>query len=185
MLFAQSCPTVCEPIDCNLGFLWWPGGKESACYTEDTGDLGSIPGWRRSPGGGHGNPFQSSCLENPMDKGAWWATVHGVTKSQTWWSSFHIDPVCLGDAHTPIWKEGSWRFAVRWPITWKSFPAFDTVLRWEKMSLLKVARWNDSTVFTAYDHLEITKIKKTREIMTLRFHGLQSFAYDWDREGGQ
>ena len=45
---------------------------------------GSIPGSGRSPGGGHDNPLQFSCLENPMDRGAWWATVHGVTKSPTW-----------------------------------------------------------------------------------------------------
>ena len=45
--------------------------------------LGSIPGLGRSPGEGNGNPFQYSCLENPMDRGAWWATVHGVTKNQT------------------------------------------------------------------------------------------------------
>ena len=45
-----------------------------------TGDLGSIPGWVSSPGGGHGNPLQCSCLENPMERGAWWATVHGVEK---------------------------------------------------------------------------------------------------------
>jgi len=44
---------------------------------------GVIPGLERSPGGGHGNPLQYSCLENPMDGGAWWATVHGVTKSCT------------------------------------------------------------------------------------------------------
>ena len=44
---------------------------------------GSIPGLRRSPGGGHGNPLQCSCLENPMDRGAWRATVQGVAKSQT------------------------------------------------------------------------------------------------------
>ena len=44
---------------------------------------GSIPGLRRSPGGGHSNPLQYSCLENPMDRGAWWATVHRVVKSQT------------------------------------------------------------------------------------------------------
>ena len=47
------------------------------------GELGSIPGWGRFPGGGHGNPLQHSCLENPMDRGAWWATVHRVAKSQT------------------------------------------------------------------------------------------------------
>ena len=48
----------------------------------NVGDLGSIPGWGRSPGEGNGNPLQYSCLENPMDGGAWWATVHGVAKSQ-------------------------------------------------------------------------------------------------------
>ena len=46
-------------------------------------DVGSIPGSERSPGGGHGNPLQYSCLENPMDRGTWWATVHRVTKSWT------------------------------------------------------------------------------------------------------
>ena len=55
-------------------------GKESAC---DAGDLGLIPGLGRSPGGGHGYPLQYSCLEKPMDRRAWLATVHGVTKSQT------------------------------------------------------------------------------------------------------
>ena len=54
--------------------------KESAC---NSGDLGSIPGSGRSPGGEHGNPLQYSCPENPMERGAWWATVHGATKSQT------------------------------------------------------------------------------------------------------
>ena len=51
-------------------------------------DLGSIPGWGRSPGEGNGNPLQYSCLENPMDRGAWWATVHSVTKSQARLSDF-------------------------------------------------------------------------------------------------
>ena len=48
----------------------------------DTGDLGSVPGLRRSSGGGDGNPLQYSCLGNPMDRGAWQATVHKVTESQ-------------------------------------------------------------------------------------------------------
>ena len=48
-----------------------------------TGDLGSIPGLERSPGGENGNPLQYSCLEKPMDRGAWQATFHGVAKSQT------------------------------------------------------------------------------------------------------
>ena len=47
----------------------------------DVRNVGSISGLGRSPGQGNGNPFQYSCLENPMDRGAWWATVHGVTKS--------------------------------------------------------------------------------------------------------
>ena len=58
-------------------------GKEFTLNVGDAGDVGSIPGLGRSPGGEHGNPFQYSCLENSMDRGAWWATVHGVTKSQT------------------------------------------------------------------------------------------------------
>ena len=49
----------------------------------DTGDAGSIPGPGRSPRGGNGNPLQYSCLENPTDRGAWWATVHGLAKGQT------------------------------------------------------------------------------------------------------
>ena len=49
----------------------------------DERDAGLIPGSGSTPGGRHGNPFQYSCLENPMDRGAWWATVHGVAKSQT------------------------------------------------------------------------------------------------------
>ena len=65
--------------------MWrcFPGGsdsKESAC---NVGDLGSIPGSGRSPGEGTGNPLQYSCLENPLDRGAWQATAHGVTKSRT------------------------------------------------------------------------------------------------------
>ena len=56
------------------------------------GDLGSIPGSRRSPGEGNGNPLQHSWLENPMDGGAWWATVHGVAKSRTWLSDFTFHP---------------------------------------------------------------------------------------------
>ena len=49
----------------------------------DVRDVGSVPGSGRSPGGGHGNPFQYSCLEKPMERGAWWATVYRVTESDT------------------------------------------------------------------------------------------------------
>ena len=57
--------------------------KNPSANAGDIRDMGSIPGLGRSPGEGHGNPLQDSCLENPMDKGAWRATVHGVTQSRT------------------------------------------------------------------------------------------------------
>ena len=64
----------------NMGF---PGGSDGKEYACSAGDLGSIPGSGRSPGEGNGNPLQCSCLENPMDRGAWRATVRGVAKSWT------------------------------------------------------------------------------------------------------
>ena len=74
-------------IDVNIDVYDLPGffsggseSKESAC---NAGDLGSIPGLGRSPGEGNGNPFQYYCLENSMDRGAWQAIVHRVTKSRT------------------------------------------------------------------------------------------------------
>ena len=57
-----------------MGFPGGSDGEESVC---NVGDLGSIPGLGRAPREGNGNPLQYSCLENPMDRGAWWATVHG------------------------------------------------------------------------------------------------------------
>ena len=73
--------TICFILPSILG--GFPGGSEvkvSACIV---GDLCLIPGSGRSPGEGNGNPLQYSCLENPMDGGALWATVHGVAKSRT------------------------------------------------------------------------------------------------------
>ena len=58
-------------------------GKEPACNAGDTGDAGLIPGLGKSPGEGNSNPFQNSCLENPMVRGAWWATAQRVPKSRT------------------------------------------------------------------------------------------------------
>ena len=57
--------------------------KNQFASAGDTRDVGLIPGLGRSPGKGNSNPLQYSCLENPMDRGAWWATDHGVTKNQT------------------------------------------------------------------------------------------------------
>ena len=61
-------------------------GKASTCNAGDTGDMGLISGLGRSRGVGNGNPLQDSCLENPMDRGAWQAAVHRASKSQTWLS---------------------------------------------------------------------------------------------------
>ena len=58
-------------------------GKESTCDMGDTGDEGLVPGLGRFSGGGNDNPLQYSCLENPMDRGTWWATAHRVTKNRT------------------------------------------------------------------------------------------------------
>ena len=69
----QSCQVSNE----SLGFTCSSVGKESACKA---GDLGLVSGMGRYPGEGNGNPLQYSCLENPLDRGAWWATVHGVTR---------------------------------------------------------------------------------------------------------
>ena len=143
MLVTQSCPTLCDPMDCNppgssvhgiiqATILEWVAisyfrgpfqPRDGNCFSciscidrqilyhcatweaqpyiymypfsprasmvaqmvkkpaGNVGDLGSIPGSGRSPGEGHGNPLQYSCLDNPTDRGAWQATVHGVTKS--------------------------------------------------------------------------------------------------------
>ena len=69
-----------------MGFPCGSDGKESV---SNAGDQGSIPGSVSSLGEGNGSPLQYSCLENPMDRGAWWATVHGVPKSQTLLSNSH------------------------------------------------------------------------------------------------
>ena len=90
-------------------------GKESAC---SAGDTGSIPGLGGSPGGGNGNPLQYSRLENPMDIGAWWATVHGVARSWTRLSTHTSINSCLVnlksvDSGSPqsFWNQG--------PVLWK------------------------------------------------------------------
>ena len=61
-------------------FLGFPGGSVVKKPPAYVGGVGSIPGSGRSPGGGNGSPLQCSCLQNPMDRGAWWAKVHGVAK---------------------------------------------------------------------------------------------------------
>ena len=78
--FSQYAHSIFNSTNVQEYFPGDSNGKVSAC---NAGDLGSIPGLGRSPGEGNGNPLQCSCLENPMDGGAWLATVHVVAKSRT------------------------------------------------------------------------------------------------------
>ena len=72
----------------NEAVYTWPGGSDGKASACNAGDPGLILGSVRSPGEGNGNPLQHSCLENPMDGGAWYTTVHGVAKSRPWLSDF-------------------------------------------------------------------------------------------------
>ena len=80
LFFISSTVTCC----------YFPGGSMVKNLPAMWEDVGWIPGSGRSPGGGHGTPLQYSCLENPMDRGAWRGTVHGVAKSQTWLNNPHL-----------------------------------------------------------------------------------------------
>ena len=86
-----------ETLKSQAGLPWWLSGKEAAWNAENAGDMGLIPRLGRSPEGGNGNPLQYSCLENPMDRGAWWAAVHKVSKSWTW--LFHFSLSCIGEGN--------------------------------------------------------------------------------------
>ena len=76
--------SICPSFHSYMAFSGGTSGKEPACQCRRHRDVGLIPGLGRSPGGGHGNPFQYYCLENPTDRGAWWATVYRVAKIWTW-----------------------------------------------------------------------------------------------------
>ena len=85
MLYQVLSSSICWGFSSEKAF---PGDSDSKKCACSVGDPGSIPGFDRSPGEGNGNPLQHSCLENPMDGGAWQATVYGVAKSRTWLSNF-------------------------------------------------------------------------------------------------
>ena len=75
------------------GLLGGPSSKESTCNAGATGNAGLTPRSGKTPGGGNGNLLQYSCLENPMDRGAWWATVYGFAKSQTQLKRLSLHPI--------------------------------------------------------------------------------------------
>ena len=96
--------------------------KNSPANVQNIRNVGSIPRWGRSPGGEHGNPLQYSCLENAMDRGAWWATVYRVTKSQTQLKWLHTK-VCQYRRHKrrgfSLWVE-----KIPWSRKWQPTPVF-------------------------------------------------------------
>ena len=89
--------------------IYWcfPGSTVVKNFPANAGDVGLIPGSGRSPGIGNGNPLQYSCLENPMDRGTWWATVHGVAKSQT-----RLSDYTHTHTHTHRYEWSYYRFLV-------------------------------------------------------------------------
>ena len=105
-----SCLLTCEPLaaPCWLlahslrvsGFPVGSDGKESAC---NVGDPRLIPGSGRSSGEGNSSPLQYSCLKNPMDGGAWWATIYGVAKSGTRLNDFTFSPFCASRFLSHLW----------------------------------------------------------------------------------
>ena len=110
------CPPQPPPTD--FAFPSGLNGKESVC---SAGDPSLIPGLGRCPGEGNGNPFQYSCMENPMDRGAWWPTVHGMEKSWTWfeWLTHSLKIIsvlghysCIVRASTESFKEQHSHFLV-------------------------------------------------------------------------
>ena len=95
----QTFKTILDSV-----FLDFPGGSDGKASVYNAGDPGSIPGLGRSPREGNGNPFQYSCLENPMDGGIWQATVHGVAQSRTRLSDFtHVTLLNTGGDKHRAW----------------------------------------------------------------------------------
>ena len=89
-----------------MGFSSSTRGKEPGCPC--IRDAGSVSGLGRSPGGGHGNPLRYPCLENPVDRGAWWSTVHGVAKSWTRLKQLSAHTHTHRHTHTLILLPSSW-----------------------------------------------------------------------------
>ena len=131
------------------GFPYNSNGKESGCNARD---LGSVPGLGRSPGEGNGYLFQYSCLENPMDRGAWQTTVHGVSKSWTGLSSWYFHYVlslihrrlllvsqafsCCPRAHLCFLRDSFFFFSILIQIPWNSFQ----LMKQQSVLALQLAR---------------------------------------------
>ena len=117
-----SRTTLFKCIYTLIKLLWWHSSKESACNAGATGDMSSIPESGRSPGGGHSNPVQCSCLQNPMDRGAWQATVRGVARVGHDWATKPPPPVSPQVTQTQL----------IWELYFKDY--WDREILWEKRS---------------------------------------------------
>ena len=125
---SQMFLSLSSPILDGKGFLGVSDSKESAC---NPGDTGLIPGSRRSLGEGNGNPLQYSCLENSMDRGAWRATVHGVTVSDT-----------VRDWTHAQLQSKRWLDEGEWPRRLWSLGCLTRSLQWWSFWLLRETHWN-------------------------------------------
>ena len=150
-----------------MGSLVFSGGSEVKVSACNAGDLGSIPGSGRSPGEGNGNPLQYSCLENPMDGGAWWATVHGVTKNRTRLSDF-----TLGDSDTQQKAEKLWSEII---------PSWCEIIQWYSPQLCSIIRVMSPCQETQHsEHRTLVPNRQRKQGEVRRIKGTQF--YDWRKE---
>ena len=112
---------------------YFPVGSDSKESTCNAGDPGFVPGLGRYPGGENGNPLQYSCLENPMDRGSWWAAAHGIAKSWPQLSDFtFIDTIGLprwlsgkeSACQSRRWGFNPWVRKILWKRNWQPTPVF-------------------------------------------------------------
>ena len=117
--------------------------------TYSAGDLGLVTGSARSPGGGNGNPLQYSCLENSMEKWAWWVTVHGVTNIQTWLRDSNENIWIL----TPIWEEPGlfvwWWFTRIWELQFIAQRGMLSIYQLTGNFLKK--KWKNNNIYTWWE----------------------------------
>ena len=116
----------------NIGLPGGASGKEPTRQCRKAREMGLIPGLARSPGGGHDNPLHYSCLENPMDRGAWWVTVHRVIKSQKWlnnWTTtINAYDHLMSNIMSSHWSQ--WSYCSRGCLGKNTRLVFHFLLRW-------------------------------------------------------
>ena len=159
----------------------WLSGEEPTCSARDAGDAGSIPGWGRPPAGGNGKPLQYYCPENPMDRRAWWAAVHGVSESGM-------------TEHTAAAAARATGLSPRWMMTDEKFPVLGWLRSWLsnfkcfqlctslKFPSVKSATCNRLCVVMACD-LKVEDLGSwERKVVGNRSAGIGSLRWEWHRQ---